>query len=511
MSNNAHNTTKSTPSGNDEDVAMASNTKPIDLKASQSFVKDILRYSLAHVIYIGFTAILTFLLPRFLSIEGYGYYRLFILYASFVGVIHLGLMDGLLLRWAAEPARRMRSELAPALAFLVLEQSIFVIPILGIALIRFRHSNILWMCGAIGFYAIVWNVSTLAQYALQASKQFGILSVFTIATPGLLLACVLVLKVSKHLTLTSVICVYLGIAVVLAVYIWTRVGRHVNWHWRPVGYAWALGLTHVRLGWSVLAANLLALVIFSFDRVFISVGFSIREFAIYSFASNALGIVYALVLSVGRVVFPYLSDGMSRERQTRTYGMGESLVLVLWSVSLAAYFPLQAVVPQWLPNYDGSLPLIRILMLSTGFTAIIHILHSSYFRSALQTTRLLLGTCIGMACAGGFLTAASATRRLQPIAIAMVAAIAVWWFANEMLLLNVTGRSFQRVFRTLCLTAMCATMFLWCSRFNSASLGLIVYLATAVLVMSMGFRSVLRTVPWARVLPFLNLAGQGEM
>jgi O-antigen/teichoic acid export membrane protein len=64
---------------------------------------------------------------------------------------------------------------------------------------------------------------------------------------------------------------------------------------------------HIRLGWSILGANLVANVLLSLDRIVLSARFSIRDFAIYSFAANALGLVYTMILSISRVVFPYLS------------------------------------------------------------------------------------------------------------------------------------------------------------------------------------------------------------
>src|SRR5262245_25959183 len=67
------------------------------------FVKHAFVFTAANVLYLALQAVLTFLLPRLLTVESFGYYRLFILYSGFVGVLHFGYLDGLLIRWAAAP------------------------------------------------------------------------------------------------------------------------------------------------------------------------------------------------------------------------------------------------------------------------------------------------------------------------------------------------------------------------------------------------------------------------
>ena len=37
-------------------------------------------------------------LPKILPVDGFGYWQLFILYASFVGIFHFGITDGMYLR-----------------------------------------------------------------------------------------------------------------------------------------------------------------------------------------------------------------------------------------------------------------------------------------------------------------------------------------------------------------------------------------------------------------------------
>jgi hypothetical protein len=75
-----------------------------------------------------FNTLLVFLIPRLVSVEDFGYWRLFLLYASFVGFLHMGFADGALLRWAGRPLDDFRHEIGPSMNFLFWQHLVFVVP-----------------------------------------------------------------------------------------------------------------------------------------------------------------------------------------------------------------------------------------------------------------------------------------------------------------------------------------------------------------------------------------------
>lgn len=47
----------------------------------------------------------SFFLPRYLSIESYGYYKVFQLYVNYLGIAHLGFVDGIYLKYGGREIR----------------------------------------------------------------------------------------------------------------------------------------------------------------------------------------------------------------------------------------------------------------------------------------------------------------------------------------------------------------------------------------------------------------------
>ena len=481
------------------------------LANSAGFTRHVLLFSLANVAALACNGVLTFLLPRLLPMESYGYYRLFVLYGGFAGVLHLGLLDGALIRWAARPERRLGTEMLGCLEFLLAEHTAILVPAIAVLALLFHAKPWFFLAVAIAVYAVVYNVSTLGQFALQAEKFFGLLSAMTVLNPALLLASVIALHYSKRLTVNTVIIAYVFSWLLAAVPIWVSLLRKFAVARRRTAGLWCIGLRNIRVGWSVLLALLVTNVALSLDRIVVSVAFSIREFAVYSFAATALAVVNTIILSVSRVVFPYLSNGLSSETQTRAYWWGEACLVGLWAISLAGYFPIHWLITRLLPNYVSSLPILQLLVLGTGFTGMIHILQSNYFRSALRLGQLLAGCVIGLTVALALLMIARRTGELSMMALAMLGAIAVWWLANEWLLRPITGGGLWNLFRTIAVYTGCAVWFLFCTSAGNYFAAAFAYLVVALVLVVVCYRPVLRSIPRLQVFPLVDLsAGAGD-
>src|SRR5580704_3918906 len=198
-----------------------------------AFTRHVLLFTLANLFALVGNGVLTFLIPKLLSMESYGYYRLFVLYGSFAGVLHLGLLDGALIRWAARPHARMKAELFPSLAFLLLQHVLFLVPATAVLTVLYRDQpSWLLLAACMAAYALISNIAILGQFALQAEKSFGWLSALTVINPAILLGFVLAARNWKHLTLQMLFAAHLGSWLVVALAHWvallTKYPRNVR-------------------------------------------------------------------------------------------------------------------------------------------------------------------------------------------------------------------------------------------------------------------------------------------
>jgi hypothetical protein len=71
--------------------------------------RDIVRYGTAIFLTVALGVVQLFVIPRRVDMATYGAYRLFLVYAAYVGILHFGLADGAFLRWAGRPAGVIRA------------------------------------------------------------------------------------------------------------------------------------------------------------------------------------------------------------------------------------------------------------------------------------------------------------------------------------------------------------------------------------------------------------------
>ena len=442
-----------------ERVAIDLPVAPRVMGRLRQFTRHASLFTLSNLASLAANGALAFVLPRILSMESYGYYRLFLLYGGFAGLLHLCFLDGVLIRWAESPAA-LESELTPAFRFLALEH-LLLLPAIGFSALLITGKSTSALIAAILIYVALWNWGCLGQYALQARKLFGSLSLFIVAAPILTLGGALLLHWVWHLTLVNVIACCLVANFIVTIMQWRFVTGRVKPERVRIRIL-RLGFHDIGLGWSVLGANLIAALAVSLDRFVLSAKFPIRDFAIYSFAANALGLTYNMILSVARVVFPYLAQDVSRSGLSRALEAGEAGVLLLWSAGLAAYFPVAWIVQRWLPAYQQSLPLIQVLMLATGFVAAVQVVHSPFLRLLRKQNQFLVGACAGLLTAGVLLMLAMSSLRLIWFAWAMVGSAAAWWLANELILQHAGVQRVSRTLRQFLLWALSGTVFLLC-------------------------------------------------
>lgn len=448
--------------------------------AKQMFVSAVVLGS-ANAVYLVINAILTILLPRYLTVADYGLYRLFLLYGGFVGLLHFGFLDGLLTRWAANPENLIPTEMRSAIVFLMFQLTAGLL-ILGFIAGHLQLALPGWFWIALAAFAVVLNGATLVQYALQARKAFKRLSVFMIVQPAILLIIILALKMLRMLDVEKTVWAYLLSTLAAGMILWMFLPPNTCRGLADVNAVVSTAKTNLTHGWGILLANLCMNFTLVADRVLVSAKFSIEEFAFYSFAVSVLAIIYSIMASLTRVVLPYLSQSFAEDERLRVYRAGRDMILLLWVIGISAYFLLPPVARMLLPKYVQSVLYVRLLILGTGFASSIQILHSNFFRIAHRQNLFFVGCLSGLLITSSFLMRASQSSRLQNIAIAMVVGLFVWWLIGECLLTKIIGLTLQDILKPTVLSLAMSAALLFSSSIRNEWLGLAAYLGCAVLV-----------------------------
>jgi O-antigen/teichoic acid export membrane protein len=397
-----------------------------------------------------FNVLLVFLIPRLVSVEDFGYWRLFLLYTSYVGFLHFGFADGALLRWAGKPLEEFHHEVGPSIRF-VFWQHVALLSPACLIVAFFVPSRLKLIAIATILFALTINIATVLQNSLQAARRFKPVALATAAnTAGfVLLASLWELRATPSFRVLIVL--YCTSWVGVLVYLWTRV-RPVRLHYTSDS-AWSLGKKCVVLGWPIALSNGGLGLVQSADRISVSLVLPIRDFAKYSLASSMMFVPVTAIAAVYCVFFSHVA-AVEHEGRARVYAHASKFLLLAWSLLLPYFFVLEVFIQWFLPKYLTSLPVAGILLVGVVFLAGIQILHMS-FASLYGRQRQFLFLTVG-ALVVSFsvaLVLALWLRSLVAVAVGQVAALAIWWAVNEWRLRELTGQGWKDWLRTIGLIA----------------------------------------------------------
>lgn len=388
-----------------------------------------------------FNAALVFVIPRLVSVEDYGYWRIFGLYAGYVGFLHFGFADGALLRWAGRPWEEFRHEVGPSVKYLFWQHLLVLMPACAVVAVVLR-GPLRFVAIAVGIYAPLYNITATVQFALQGARNFRPVAISSIMAPGLLLTSVLVWASRWRSGPREVITLFLLSWCVPLIFllVWTKPWKGVLGGLEvPAGVA-GLAKKCFRNGWPIVLANTGVNLIQSADRLAASWGVTIQNFAQYSLAASALAVPITAIQACSTVGFSHLA-AVNPEARRRIYGISSRTLLMTWAILLPYYFALEVFIRHFLPRYVPSLQYARVLLLGLPFLAAVQILQTNYaYLHGMQKHFLVRTITVLVASLGMTSLAAFRTGSLQVVAGVQVALLGAWWLFNEWTLKGLTGQ-----------------------------------------------------------------------
>ena len=384
-----------------------------------SLKKDITNVFSSNVINLLITVITGFLVPSFLSLNQYAYLQTFTLYVSYVGVLHLGFVDGLYIKYGGKNEKELdKGILKGEHNFLLSFQVIVTLFFLLMAV--FIKDNILL---AFSLAILPINMLNFYLFLFQALGQFNFYSKIRIITPNLLL----IMNLFVIYVLRLDIYWPFVVGTLLINYI-VFLGLEVSFLRKEKGYRTSFNPKKIaenfKIGIFIMVGNLSWMFLYSIDRWLVKYFFSVTDFAFYSFAITMMSVINVLIGSVTTALYPYLI----RNQDESMYKKIKIYFLILGTIASGGYFIFSFIVRFFLQKYIPALDIIAILF--AGFPAIIAInaLYINLYK-AQKKERRYLATVFKMLLASIFinLTAVLIFKTSRTIATATTITFYVWY------------------------------------------------------------------------------------
>ncbi|MDE6791047.1 MAG: hypothetical protein K2J61_04925, partial [Clostridia bacterium] len=167
---------------------------------TKKFATNVILSITAQIISLAVSFVLTLIVPKFIDEYQYAYWQIYVLYVGYVGVLHFGLLDGLVLRYSKYDyeeldKRKILSQLQILLTFITTLSGIAVI----VALIAIGGaSKIIIILVAVG--VITKNLVTYGSYMFQITNRISKYVIMIISQRlayGLIVIILLALRVNN--------------------------------------------------------------------------------------------------------------------------------------------------------------------------------------------------------------------------------------------------------------------------------------------------------------------------
>lgn len=351
----------------------------------KKITSNVIVVALSNILTIIAGVISGFLLPMIMGVEDYGYYKIFTLYISYVGLFHFGFIDGIYLYYAGKKYCELdKYKFRKFTKFLIIFQLILFVIITAIS-IGFVKSQYGFIFLFVGISLLINNITSYYQFISQITFRFKELSIRNTLRSIFTILSILILLILFRFDLLNQISyqiyVYIYTAINLLLLCWYFVTyKDITFGSSKEKFDIQELVSLFKLGFPLLLANLVGTLILNIDRQFVSILFDTETYAIYAFAYNMLGLVTTAIGAISTVLYPSLRT-KTEEELRKSYNNLNGFMLVLVSFLLLTYFPLILIVNTLLKEYVKSLQYFLVIFPGLIFNSSITIIMSNYYKS----------------------------------------------------------------------------------------------------------------------------------
>lgn len=302
--------------------------------------KGIVAVLIANLVNVAFSLATNFLLPKYLSIESYAGIKEFQLYVSYVGLFHLGFVDGIYLKYGGKTlGKDVDKEFSTDLSTMCIFQTVTTIAVLIVAIIL--RDRIL------AFFAISilpQNMSNYFKFLYQATGEFNLygkaMNLTTISTFALNMVLLFVLRTdSVFWYIAGYVVLYFLIWIVLDVYF-----RKNHVLQKGTLFSFKSFLSNIKAGFLLTLGNLSSIFLTSMDRWFVKALMDTLAFAQYSFAVSVENFLNLAITPVTTTLYNYFCRVSDEEEHRKVF----NYVAVFATIIPAAAFPVKFILEVFL-------------------------------------------------------------------------------------------------------------------------------------------------------------------
>lgn len=314
----------------------------------------------SNFITLAVSTILVLVVPKFIGVEEYGYWQLYIFYATYVGVLTFGWADGIYLRYGGIDYNELDKKLFHSQLLMAFLLQLLIFCVIFFYTILISDVNKIFIFRALAVCLVLFNMRGFILYILQDTNRIReyafVNSAGRIIYFILVIAALLIDRKDYKLLIVADLIGRLISLLVGMFYIKDIIFEKTNTFFWSFREAW----TNISVGIKLMIANFAGMLIIGVVRYGIQWKWGVSIFGKVSLTLSISNFVMTFVSAVSLVLYPTLRR-LGKDKTKSLYPDIRNIVIILLCLALIAYYPIAYVLPKWLPKYSDSLTYLAII------------------------------------------------------------------------------------------------------------------------------------------------------
>ena len=352
-------------------------SKPVEGKQIK---KNVIISIIVQTLSLSVGSVLNLILPKFISETQYANWQTYVLYVGYVGILHFGLLDGIVLRYSQYDydeldKPRIRSQ------FKILLFITAILSLLSVGIVLLVSDGVdkyIFVYVALGI--ITKNLFTYTSYTFQITNRISKYAILTISQ-----------KLFYGISTILLLCNSVGdfhlycIADLCGDIFACSIGYCYN---RSLYFGKSISLSeairefwiNISSGIKLMVATWSSMLLLGSSKMLVQWHCDKILFAKYSFAFSMSSLFLSFVAAVSVVFFPSLKR-MDRNRMPQVYNEVRGVLSMVLFVAMLLYFPFKVLLSMWLPQYNDSLVFLGIMLPIVVYTSKVTLLTNNYLKA----------------------------------------------------------------------------------------------------------------------------------
>lgn len=455
-----------------------------DTKKNSGVLKNIILIGFSNVCNIIAGVLLAILVPKIMAKTEYGYYKTFTLYASYLGLLHFGICDGVFLKYAGKNFDDLdKKKFGVFTRVLFASQLIISVILILVGLIFLpKLYKVIFLLLAIDLLGV--NITTYYELISQVTSRFKMVALrnvvkgmLTIISVAVLLVLYKAMGYSPSYIVVSA-CV-VGVNVILSLWYVISYRSITFGHFDKVRDHKDEIKELYKVGIILLLSSFVTNLIFAADQQTVNILFSTEEYAAYAFAYNMVSLITIASNAASVVLFPTLNK-TNDETIKNNYSTLNSNMLMFMALAMISYFPIDVFVTYFLPKYTDSLIIFRVIMPGLFISSCVTVIKGNIYKKFDHIKRYLVYAIIVLILS--IITniiAYNICKSMTAISIASVITLVIWYMLTEGYMIKKYHVKFVK--NALYIILICASYYL-CFLIKNIYISFVIYLACYLVI-----------------------------